>query len=110
MGMYCCCGQKITIDFENCRCDWTNWISIYDWPKERKNKEKSFSLPDKNGKYYVRYQNNSGDRDECIQDFSLITRTEKCGYTGKEFDVHWSGNDESQPYAWRELKKDEIEF
>lgn len=119
MGMYCCCDWKMTgsthIDMvnkvcthyepdpEGCTCDWTNWTSIYDWPEERKNKDKPLELPLKDGKYYVRVQSQCGDRYEEIQHFSLITRNERCGYTGKELQVHWSGDDQSQPYAWREL-------
>lgn len=121
MGMYCCCDWKMTgsmyIDIPNrttnyyesdpdrCTCDWNNWVSVYDWPEERKNKHKEFSLPKKDGKYLVRCQSSCGDRYEEIQSFSLKTRIETCGYTGKEFEVHWSGDDERQPYAWRELKE-----
>jgi len=123
MGMYCCCNWKITgsmyIDVQNkksiyyecdpdgCTCDWNEWISICDFPKERKNKEKEFYLPFNDGKYYVRYQNFNGDRCEEIQNFSLKTRTETCGYTGEKIQLHWSGDHESQPYAWRELKEGE---
>jgi hypothetical protein len=121
MGMYCACGWKMSgsthIDIPNktvthyepnpdgCTCDWQDWNSVYDWPEERKNKEKPFCLPSKEGKYLVRYQNQCGDRNEEVQSFSLKTRTVSCGYTGKEFQVHWSGDDESQPYAWRELRE-----
>jgi hypothetical protein len=126
MGRNCCCGWRMSgsmhIDIPNktsiyyeadpdgCTCHWNEWTSIYDWPEERKNKEKPFALPLKDGKYYVRCQNDSGDRYEEIQTFSLKTRIECCGYTGKEIEVHWSGNDESQPYAWRELKEGDEEF
>jgi len=119
MGMYCACDWKMTgsthIDMVNktitnyehdpdgCKCDWNRWISIYDWPDERKNKEKPFELPLVDGKYYVRCQSYCGDRYEEIQSFSLKTRTEICGYTGKAFQVHWSGDDEGQPYAWKEI-------
>jgi hypothetical protein len=121
MGMYCACRWKMTgcgvIDMVNktstyyeadpngCTCDWNGWKSIYDWPEERKNKDQPFALPKKDGKYYVRCQSGSGDRYEEVQTFSLKTRTETCGYTGKKFEVHWSGDDESQPYAWRELRE-----
>jgi len=121
MGMYCCCNWKMTgslvIDIPNktstyyepdtdgCTCNWNGWTSIYDWPPERKNKDTSFALPKKDGKYYVRYQNGCGDRYEEVQSFSLKTRTETCGYTGKELQVHWSSDDECQPYAWRELQE-----
>lgn len=123
MGMYCCCGWKMTgsmhIDMPNktstyyeadpdgCTCDWDDWTSIHDWPTERKNKERLFSLPEKDGKYYVRCQSGCGDRYEEVQTFSLKTRTETCGYTGREFEVHWSGDDEGQPYAWRELRDED---
>ncbi len=124
MGMYCCCDWKMTgsthIDMVNkiitnyepdpdgCKCDWKGWNSIYDWPQERKNKDKSFCLPDKDGKYLVRVQTSDGDRYEDIQTFSLKSRMVRCGYTGKEFEAHWSGDDESQPYAWKELLEDEV--
>jgi len=126
MGMYCACDWKMTgslhisisnktstyyeADPDGCTCEWDGWNSIFDWPKERKNKDKPFALPKKDGSYYVRCSNGSGDRYEEIQKFSLATRTERCGYTGKEFKVHWSGNDESQPYAWRELRQNDGEF
>ena len=50
------------------------------------------------------------DRFEEVQTFSLKTRTIHCGYTGIEQQVHWSGNDEEQPYAWREFRESEEEF
>lgn len=117
--MYCCCGWKMTgsmhIDIPNktstyyepdpngCTCDWNNWVSRFDWPEERKNKDKLFADPKKEGEYFVRCQNGSGDRYEEIQYFSLKPRMINCGYTGKEFQVHWSGDDESQPYAWKPM-------
>ncbi len=102
MGMYCCCDQKIRDEWE-CKCDWEGWVSRYDWPEERNNKGISFSEPAKEGQYVVRVQNGSGDRYEDVQTFYLDPRPVICGYTGKKFEVHWSGNDEEQPYAWREL-------
>ena len=104
--MYCCCGRKIKDDFE-CDCDWESWTSIHDWPPDRKNKEKPFRLPKRDGEYLVRHGNGQGDRCESIQTFSYETRTITCGYTGKEFQVQWSGDDESQPYAWKELPEKE---
>ncbi len=125
MGMYCACDWKMTpshvidcvnktwttyeVDENGCTCDWNEWTSVYDWPPERKNKEKQLGLPLKDGKYYVRVQTMCGDRYEDIQTFSLKTRTETCEYTGKKFEVHWSGDDESQPYAWRELREGDKE-
>lgn len=119
MGMYCCCDWKMTgstyIDMVNkeiteyepdpdgCTCDWEGWNSIYDWPDERKNKDRSFRLPEKEGKYLVRIQTQCGDRYETESQFNLKTRIERCGYTGKEIEVHWSGDDEEQPYAWKEI-------
>lgn len=119
MGMYCCCDWKMTgsthIDMVNkiiteyeadpdgCTCDWNGWISRYDWPPERKNKDKPFSEPTKDGRYLVRFQTLCGDRFEEEQDFSLNYRIIRCGYTGKEMKVNWSGNDEEQPYAWKEI-------
>ena len=125
MGRYCCCDWKMSdsmhidmvkgettiykADPDGCTCDWSDWTSVYDWPPERKNKDKPFGLPEKDGKYLVRCQSGSADRYEEIQTFSLKTRIETCGYTGKKFQVHWSGNDEGQPYAWRELKEGDDE-
>lgn len=119
MGMYCCCEWKMTpsyhidmvnkthtiyeVDPDGCKCDWTGWISRYDWPEERKNKNVPFSEPIKEGKYLVRVQTMCGDRYEDEQYFSKTPRMVRCGYTGKEFIVHWSGNDENQPYAWKEI-------
>lgn len=88
-------------DPDGCTCDWNNWVSVHDWPPERKNKDTPCVLPEKDGKYLVRCSNGCGDRYEEEQDFSIKTRTERCGYTGKEFQVHWSGDDEGQPYAWK---------
>lgn len=117
--MYCACDWKMTgsthIDMVNetftryeadpdgCTCDWTGWISRYDWPEERKNKSVPFSEPNKNGKYLVRCQSGCGDRYEEEQYYSSIPRTIKCGYIGKDLIVHWSGDDEGQPYAWKEI-------
>lgn len=119
MGMYCCCDWKMTgsthIDMVNktiteyepdpdgCTCDWTNWISVYDWPPERKNKDKPFGLPLKEGKYLIRFQTQCGDRVECESEFKLEKRIVYCGYTGKAIEVNWSGDDEEQPYAWKEI-------
>ena len=121
MGMYCCCDWKMTrsthIDMVNktiteyesdpdgCTCDWKDWISVYDWPQERKNKDKPFGLPKNDGKYLVRFQTNDGDRCECEMEFKIQSRKVCCGYTGKEVEVHWSGNDEEQPYAWKEINQ-----
>ncbi len=119
MGMYCCCDWKMTdsihIDMVNkkttiyeadpdgCTCDWNNWNSIYDWPAERKNKDRPLKLPEKEGKYLVRIQTDCGDRYEDESEFKFEKRKERCGYTGREFEVHWSGDLEQQPYAWKEI-------
>lgn len=104
MGMYCCCDWKISrsADPNGCKCDWENWSSIYDWPPERKNKDKPFSLPEKDGIYEVRIQNQSGDRFETESTFTIKSRLERCRYTGKEVEVHWSGDPEYQPFAWKD--------
>ena len=115
MGMYCCCDVKLSgsthIDLVNkeitqyeggqCRCCWDDWISLYDYPKERKNKHILFSEPDQDGQYLVRYSNCCGDRYETEQIYSKVPRIIQCGYTGKDISVNWSGDDEEQPYAWK---------
>ncbi len=117
--MYCCCGWKMTpsceidmvnktcsiyeVDPEGCECNWEGWNSLYDWPEERKNKDKTFCEPEKDGKYLVRIQNSSGDRYESESFYTKIKRKIYCGYTGKEFEVNWSGYDDEQPYAWKEI-------
>ena len=114
MGMYCCCGMKITCISdeelrEKCTCDWERWISIRDWPPWRKNKDLPFAIPCEDGKYLVRYQNDSGDHYEVVQEYTKTPREvdAQWGYTtGKEL-VHWSGDYEEQPYAWRELHDSE---
>ena len=106
MGMYCNCYVKINDDWEDrCVCDWYGWLSIHDWPPPRKNKHLPFALPAKEGKYLTRYQTDCGDHVTIIQQYKTTPRKVCCGYIGKELLVHWSGNDEQQPYAWRELRK-----
>lgn len=108
--MYCCCDCKIMSDddwMERCSCEWKGWISVYDWPPPRKNKDLPFALPADEGKYYTRYQNGAGDHYEEVQEYKKNPRESKCGYTGKKVWLHWSGNDEKQPYAWRNLKESE---
>lgn len=104
MGMYCCCENKISSDNFICNCDWQGWTSRYDWPPERKNKDLPFSEPPKSGKYLVRIQTQCGDRYEDESRYSPIARIVECGYTGKDVIVYWEGNDEEQPYAWKELE------
>lgn len=108
MGMYCCCDKKIGHDGDwTCECDWKGWLNVFLWPDERKNKHLPCALPSKNGTYYVRCQSGAGDRYEDVQEYSTIPRDGKCGYTGKDLKLNWSGNDEGQPYAWRELREGE---
>lgn len=106
MGQYCCCHVKISgEDYEGkpqCTCDWDGWISLYDYPEDRKNKDIPFCEPVKDGEYLIRYQNQSADRHEKTSYFTLEPRKIYCGFTGRELVVHWSGDDEEQPYAWKE--------
>lgn len=115
MGMYCACNWKMTnsmlIDIPNgktviyesdpngCKCDWEGWNSLYDWPEERKNKDKPFKEPSEEGKYIVRIQDCNGDRYESESEYKFIPRIEKCKYTGRECPVKWSRTLEEQPYA-----------
>lgn len=109
MGMYCACDKKIGHDNEwTCVCDWKGWLNCHDWPPERTNKHLPFAYPVKNGKYYVRYQSGAGDRYEEMQEYSTVPRDGKCGYTGKSLKLQWSGDDEGQPYAWRDLRDSDI--
>ncbi len=126
MGMYCACDWKMTgstvIDMVNktiteyepdpngCTCDWEDWTSIYDWPPEKKNTDKPFSQPSKEGCYLVRIQTQCGDRYEAKSFYSITPRIVRCKYTGKDVTVFWEGDDEEQPYAWRELKSSDEEF
>lgn len=118
MGQYCCCDWKMTpsshidmvnkvittyeVDPDGCTCDWTGWYSIFDWPKERKNKDKPICLPEKEGKYTVRKSTDCGDRYESEAIYCKTPRKECCGYTGIEFEVFWDGCLEDQPYAWKD--------
>lgn len=103
MGMYCCCDQKIK-DGWKCLCSWKGWNSCYDYPPERRNKNRKIrEFPEKEGLYLVRYCSQCADRYEDEQTYSFTPRSIRCGYTGKELIVHWSGNYEEQPYAWKEI-------
>ena len=104
MGMYCCCDEKIT-DCWQCNCDWNEWISCYDYPPERKNKHVPISLPTSHGTYLVRRQNGSADRYEEEAEFFVNPKTVPCGYTGTFHEIHWAGDRDHQPYAWKEIKK-----
>lgn len=112
MGMYCCCDEKISSDNFVCQCDWEGWISTCDWPEDRKNRDIPFSLPEKDGIYLVRYQDNSGDRHECEKKFSVEPKIVKGGCYGPrvEFKLHWEGEcwEEGKPYAWKEIKHDNL--
>lgn len=108
MGMYCCCNCKIMKDWETrCTCDWEGWVNIDDWPPHRKNKSLPFCLPAEEGKYMTRYQNCAGDHYEIVQEYKKIPRKEECVFTGKEEFLHWSGNSEDQPYAWRNIRPED---
>lgn len=103
--MHCACDKKMGRDNEwTCECDWKGWLSIVDFPDERKNKNLPFAQPQKDGTYYVRCQSGSADRYEETQEYSTVPRDGRCGYTGKPLKLHWSGDDEGQPYAWRDLR------
>lgn len=107
MGMYCCCGNRITRDIgEGCTCDWNGWISLHDWPPSRKNKSLPFAMPVKEGYYRTRVQDSAGDRYEGKQYFSVVPRKEPCVFTGIETELHWEKNSEYQPYAWTTLEEE----
>lgn len=109
MGMYCCCDQKILEKFY-CKCEWDGWVSIVDFPDERKNKERKISNPIENGKYLVRIQKD-GDRYELEMNFHKIPKIFYGSYMGpkKEVFLHWSEEEDFthehwesfQPYAWK---------
>lgn len=107
MGMYCCCGVKISDDDYECTCDWDGWISTCDWPPERKNKNIPVSAPSTDGSYLVRYQSD-GDRYEDIKKFSLTPLIEMGGYFAPmvPYEIHWEGMhwEDTQPYAWKEIE------
>ena len=112
--MYCCCYKKITGNWE-CECSWDGWISAYDYPPERKNREVPLQKPLKSGKYLVRYQTSSADRYECEDVYHLVPiKTEKGG-DGKIYPIHWENEEYEEyeedcgkgffhsPYAWKEI-------
>jgi len=107
MGMYCCCERKIRRDDFECLCDWDGWISIHDWPMERKNKDIPLALPKHDGVYLCRIHSDSGDRYEQERHFSLTPIIITGGYTEKyDFEMHWGEDhwqDES-PYAWKKVE------
>lgn len=105
--MYCCCDKKIKQGWK-CVCDWEGWNSKYDYPPERKNRDREFSSPKVSGIYLVRYSKGSGDRIETEAYFSLdAIKKVMVGYFSpqKEYEIHWDCDDgeEGHPYAWREL-------
>jgi hypothetical protein len=106
MGMYCCCDEKISGSEFECKCNWEGWISIFDWPEERKNKSLPIRLPDKDGKYLVRCTQD-GDRYEAEINFTVTPRIVKGSYfdANKETQVHWEEKswDDESPYAWKEI-------
>lgn len=73
----------------------------------KKNKDQHCRLPDRDGTYQTRSQDNSGDRHEEIKNFSVIPRIEKGGYfgPGSDYEIHWEGEtwEEGTPYAWKEI-------
>ncbi len=109
MGMYCCCGVKLSgSEYEEkpkCSCDWGGWVNTCDWPEDRGNKDIPIGLPSKDGKYLVRYQDNGGDRYECEKEFTVIPRFAKGGYyaSAKDIELHWQDEswEEGTPYAWK---------
>lgn len=102
--MYCCCDAKIGKDGEwKCNCDWEGWKSCCDFPVERKNKNIPICDPPIDGTYLVRRQNGSADRYEEESQFSFLPKIVPCGYTGKLHQINWSGDEDHQPYAWKEL-------
>lgn len=104
MGMYCACGWKMTpVDQDGCQCDWNGWNSLFDYPPERKNIDKPCCSPERDGKYLVRIQTQCADRYETESNYCSIPREVCCGYTGKKLQVFWDGDDEDQPYAWKEI-------
>ena len=104
MGMYCCCDQRIGYNGEwECHCDWEGWINCLDYPSERKNKHVPISDPAKDGVYLVRRQTGSADRYEEEATYFSKPLTVACGYTGKLHEINWSGDEDDQPYAWKEI-------
>jgi hypothetical protein len=104
MGMYCCCHQRIGQDGEwECLCEWDGWISNCDYPRERKNKHLPISNPPKDGIYLVRRQTGSADRFEEETEFFFTPKTVACGYTATLHQIHWGGDSDHQPYAWKYL-------
>lgn len=104
MGMYCCCDEKISSADFQCKCEWDGWISTCDWPPERKNKHIPIQMPNEDGIYRTRTQNNSGDRYEEIKWFFKIPFISKGSFVGPPLNVtcHWEGEtwEEGRPYAY----------
>lgn len=113
MEMYCCCGQKIRDNFV-CLCDWDGWISSYDYPEERKNKDTPiYKYPLESGKYLVRYQTSYADRYEDEDIFSVKPIRIEKDYDNKLFPIHWQKEDFetyysigvlNSPYAWKKIE------
>lgn len=102
MGMYCCCGVKITSHPYKCECDWDGWVTF-------KDDKTPLEQPKKDGKYLVRYSDNGGDRYEdewsysvkCIEKHPLM-------YSDGFFEKHWENEqwDGNHVYAWKEKIED----
>lgn len=106
--MYCCCHQKIRDEGEwKCHCHWEGWTSCCDYPPERKNKHLPISDPPSDGIYLVRRQNGSADRYEVETNFFSTPLTVQCGYIGIPHEINWGGDEDHQPYAWKEVPKGE---
>ena len=107
MGMYCCCGAKISNN-EECSCDWHGWISTTDWPPERKNRQSLIQKhPNEEGKYLVRWQDNGGDRHEEELTFNSKPYRIDTGYFNNlNIPIRWEREnwEEGTPYAFKPNK------
>src|SRR5271166_152559 len=94
MGVYCCCGQRVS---EKCLCDWTGWNEIASREDH----------PKKNGFYLTRYTDNGGDRHEREQLFSVEPIKIESTWGGSPYPVHWQFEhwDDNLVTHWKELPK-----
>ncbi len=93
MGMYCCCGAKISTN-EPCICDKTGWHDI----------DCILDLPIVDGVYFTRYMDNGGDHREITQKFFCTPRIEY-NYFNNPVDIHWEFAhwDDNFVLSWKEL-------
>lgn len=103
MGMYCACGERISRETFDCKCNWDGWNRCYD--DEIHPKISEIKLPEKDGIYHVRIFSD-GDCYEDESKFSVVPKNwgqktnEIISHWEIEYDDGWVGY--RGVYAWRE--------